>query len=399
MQKLTLSYIILQNLKRKPYRSLAVVLFVMIAAASLFATTLLLRGVQNSLEVGVARMGADLIVVPRGEQVSAQEAFIVGQPTTFYMPDHIQQAIAALPGVAQASPQVFVKSLANASCCVGEFFLVSFDPQTDFTIAPWLTTHLGRAMQSNEIIVGDRILLRSGETAMFFGTPFKVVGTLEPTGMGIDRTVFVPIEGLRQMIEESPARAEEPLNIEPAQISTVLVKVQAGTNPRDIAETIDNRLGAQAITTSQMIASVGRQMTSLLSIIFVAIAALWLMALLAIGLVFTLIVNERQRELGLLRAMGARSGFVFRLMLGEATLLTGIGGTVGVISSGILVMSFQGLLEQRLKIPFLFPAISEMAALSVSLIVLALLSGALACFQPAFRISRMEPYLAIRLGE
>ena len=364
MQKLTLSYIILQNLKRKPYRSLAVVLFVMIAAASLFATTLLLRGVQNSLEVGVARMGADLIVVPRGEQVSAQEAFIVGQPTTFYMPDHIQQAIAALPGVAQASPQVFVKSLANASCCVGEFFLVSFDPQTDFTIAPWLTTHLGRAMQSNEIIVGDRILLRSGETAMFFGTPFKVVGTLEP-----------------------------------AQISTVLVKVQAGTNPRDIAETIDNRLGAQAITTSQMIASVGRQMTSLLSIIFVAIAALWLMALLAIGLVFTLIVNERQRELGLLRAMGARSGFVFRLMLGEATLLTGIGGTVGVISSGILVMSFQGLLEQRLKIPFLFPAISEMAALSVSLIVLALLSGALACFQPAFRISRMEPYLAIRLGE
>jgi putative ABC transport system permease protein len=400
MQKLTLSYIILQNLKRKPYRTLAVALFVLIATGSLFAATLLLRGVQTSLEVGVARMGADLIVVPRGQDVSAQEAFIVGQPTTFYMEDQAQREIAALPGVLRASPQVFVKSLANASCCVGEFFLVSFDPRSDFTIAPWLTTHLGREVRADEIIVGDRILLRPGETAIFFGTPFKVVGTLEPTGMGIDRTVFVPIEGLRRMIADSSVLAEESLTISPTQISTVLVKVQSGVNPHDVAEAVENRLSrAQAITTSQMIASVGRQMTSLLTIILAAIAALWLMALVAIGLVFTLIVNERQRELGLLRAMGARSDFVFRLMLGEATLLTGTGGAIGVVISAILVISFQGLLEQRLKIPFLFPTLPEMLALSAGLIVLALLSGALACFQPAFRISRMEPYLAIRLGE
>ncbi len=400
MSNLTLSYIILQNLKRKPYRTAAVALFVMIATGSLFAATILLRGVQNSLEVGVARMGADVIVVPRGQAVSAQEAFIVGQPTAFYMDERVQAEIAALPGVARASPQVFVQTLSNARCCVGEFFLVSFDPRTDFTIRPWLTAHLGRDLRADEIIVGDRILLRPGETALFYGSPFKVVGVLEPTGMGIDRTVFVPIEGLRQMIATSPARAEQPLTIAPTQISTVLVKVQPGANPRDVAEAIENRMsGAQALTTSQMIAAVGKQMTSLLAVIFAAIAALWLMSLLAIGLVFTLVVVERQRELGLLRAMGARRGFVFRLMLGEAALLTGAGGAVGVIVSAILVLSFQGLLEQRLKIPFLLPSPLDLFGLIALLIALALLSGALACFQPAFRISRMEPYAAIRLGE
>ncbi len=400
MQKLTLADIVLQNLRRKPYRTVAVAIFVMVATGSLFASTVLLRGVQNSMEVGVARMGADIIVVPRGEEIPAQEAFIVGQPTTFYMDAGVQGQIAALAGVKRASPQVFVKSLNNASCCVGEFFLVSFDPRTDFTIGPWLATHLGRGLAANEIIVGDRILLRAGESVPFFGTQFTVVAALEPTGMGLDRTVFVPIDGLRQMIAASPERAEETLSIRQSEISTLLVDMEPGADARDVAESIENTSSdVRALTTSQMIASVGQQLTSLLTVILAAIATLWLMALLTIALVFTLIVNERQRELGLLRAMGARSDFVFRLMLGEATLLTGIGGAAGVLASAVLVVAFQGLLEQRLRLPFLFPALPEMLALSVVLIGLALLSGAVACFQPALRVSRMEPYAAIRHGE
>ncbi|MEW5721235.1 MAG: FtsX-like permease family protein, partial [Chloroflexota bacterium] len=119
----------------------------------------------------------------------------------------------------------------------------------------------------------------------------------------------------------------------------------------------------------------------------------------AIALVFTLIVNERQREIGLLRAMGARQGFVFRLIVGEAAGLTGLGGAIGVIVGAILLVSFQGLLEQRLRIPFLFPTPFETIALIALLIGLALGSGAAAALQPAFRISRLEPYEAIRQGE
>jgi len=137
MNRLNLPYLVIQNLKRKPYRTLAIALCVMIATGTLFAVTLTLRGVQNSLNVGLARLGADLIVVPQGQQVSAQEAFIVGQPTVFYMDAHVEQQVAALPSVTRTSPQVFVQTLRNASCCIGEFFLVSFDPRTDFTISPW----------------------------------------------------------------------------------------------------------------------------------------------------------------------------------------------------------------------------------------------------------------------
>ena len=401
MNRLSLPYIVLQNLKRKPYRTAAIALCVMIATGMLFAATVTMRSIQNSLQVGLERLGADLIVIPRGYQVTTQEAFIAGQPTSFYMDQRVINEVAAQPGVGRASAQVFVQTLSNAKCCAGEFFLIGFEPGNDFTISPWLTTHLhGQTLQPDEIIVGDRILLEPGETIMFYGSYFKIAGVLEPTGMGIDRTIFVPVEGLRRMIAASSERAEKPLTIAPTQISAILVKVTPGTNPNEVAEQIENKIGGvQAITATQMILAVSKQFAGLLNIILVVITALWLMSFVTIALVFTLIVNERQREIALLRAMGARQRFVFRLIVGEAVMLTGLGGAIGLLASAFLLIAFQRLLEDRLRAPFLLPGAPEAIGVIAAMLGLALISGALASFQPAFRISRLEPYEAFRQGE
>ncbi|MDE3088028.1 MAG: ABC transporter permease [Chloroflexota bacterium] len=401
MKQLNFSYLIIQNLKRKPYRTVAIALCVMIATGTLFTATIMMRGVQNSLDVGLARLGADLIVVPQGQQVSAQEAFIVGQPTTFYMDAQVEPRVRTLPGVARASAQVFVQTLRNASCCIGEFFLVSFDPNTDFTISPWLSARLGgRKLRADEIIVGDRILLHPGETAIFYGTPFTVADELESTGLGLDRTVFMPIDSMRQMIAASPARAEKPLTIAPNQISAVLVQAQPGSNPKDVAEAIEQQIaGVQAFTASQMNLAISQQFSGLFGIILGVTVGLWLMSLIVIALVFSLIVNERQREIGLLRAMGARQGFIFCMLVGEATLLTGLAGAIGLAVSVVLLVGFEGRFEQQLHIPFLWPNALEAITLIGLLMGLALVSGAAAASQPARRISRLEPYEAIRQGE
>lgn len=401
MKDLSLLYLALQNLRRKPYRAVAMALCVAVATGTLFATTLVMRGVQTGLRIGQARLGADLIVVPQGHDATAQEAFITGQPTTFYMDQRVAEQVAALPGVAQVSSQVFIQTLSNARCCIGEFFLISFDPQTDFTIAPWLVTHLAdKPLGSYDLIVGDRILLGPGDGATFYGTPFTVAGVLEPTGMGMDRTIFVPIEGMRAMIAFSPERAEQSLEVGPDQISSVLVKLAPGADPIDVAEGIEASVdGVKAITTSQLKQAVGRQLQGMLGVTLAVTGTLWLMSLLTIGLVFSLIVNERQRELGLLRAMGARKNFVFQLVLGEAGLLTGLGGMGGLLASQILLISFGSLLQHRLRIPYLWPAPVEMLGLVALMLLLALISGALASLQPAWRSSRLEPYQAIRQGE
>ena len=401
MKEINLLTLALQNLRRKPYRTVVIGLCVAVATGSLFAATVVLRGVQHSLTVGRARLGADLVIVPAGYETPAQEAFITGQPSTFYMSGAAEEIVSTLPGVSQTSPQVFVETLSNASCCVGEFFLVGFDPETDFTISPWLTTHLdGALLGPFDIIVGDRILLRKGETVIFYGTDFNVVGVLEKTGMGIDRTIYVPMEGLRNMIANSVTLAEQTLEIPPNEVSSIMVSVQSDADILDVAELIEANLkNVNVFTATQLNQAVGNQLQGVMGITFGVTASLWLMSLFMIGLVFSLIVNERQRELGILRAMGAQRKAIFRLVMGEAGLLTGLGGLGGLVAAGVLLAGFSRLIQLRLRIPYLLPNLFEILGFSLLLLLLALLTGALASLHPALSSSKMEPYAAIRKGE
>lgn len=399
MKRLTLLHLVLQNLRRMPYRAAAIVMCVATAAGALFSATLVMRGMNNSLRTGLARLGADLVVVPTGQAMSVQEVFITGQPTTFYMDQEVERKVGLVQGVARTSSQVFIKTLSNARCCVGEFFLVGFDPETDFTIRPWLMKHLDRPLENDELIVGDRILLRAGEDVTFYGSSFAVEGVLEATGMGMDQTVFVPIQGVRDMIAASSYRAEMPLQIGTDQVSIVLAQLTSGVDPLDVAEDIEGRiLGVSVVTSSRLKQAVGQRIQGLKTVVVSVIGILWCMSLILIGLIFSLMVNERCREIGLLRAMGARQRVVSQLVLEEAAVLTGLGGGTGIAVSAILLFGFEGLLRQRLQIPYLWPPMGETASLVGVLCALALLTGALASLYPAIRSSRLEPYQAIRRG-
>jgi len=399
--KITLFDLVLQNIRRKPYRVVLIGVCVALATGALFAITIIMRSVKTALEVGQARLGADLVVVPAGYESCAQEAFITGQPSTFYFSKDVEEQVAVLDGVESTSPQVYVQTLSNASCCTGEFFLIGFNPKTDFTISPWLITHLGnKVIQASDIIVGDRILLRTGDSAQFYGSTFTVTGLLEKTGMGIDRTIYIPMAGIRSMIENSATKAIKTLTIAPDEISAVMVKVAPGADIIDVAEQIEaNIKGVQAFTASQLNQSVNQQLQGILGIVMGITIALWLMSLAVIGLVFSLVINERQRELGLLRAMGAKRNFIFNLVISEATLLTGLSGLAGIISALAIILGFSRLIQNRLHIPYLMPAFIQVAGIALGLIVLAILAGGLASLLPALNSSKMDIYEAIRQGE
>lgn len=398
--RITLFDLVLQNIQRKPNRVILIGVCVALATGSLFAITIIMSSVQNALEVGQARLGADLVVVPAGFEISAQESFITGEPSIFYFNQEIEEKVASLDGVAATSAQVYVKTLSNAPCCTGEFFLVGFNPQTDFTISPWLATHLNEVIQPNEIIVGDRILLNPGDDYQFYGTDFTVAGVLEKTGMGIDRTIYVPMPGIREMIQYSKQRAIEELTVTPDEISAVMVKVEPNTDVIDVAELVEaNIKGVQAFTASQLNQAVDQQLQGILGIVMGITIALWLMSLAVIGLVFSLVINERQRELGLLRAMGAKRKFIFNLVISEATLLTGFSGLVGIVSALALLLGFSRLIQNRLHIPYLLPAYIQVAGIALGLLIMAILAGGMASLLPASTSSKMDIYEAIRKGE
>jgi len=391
----------IKNLRRKFPRTLILLLAVTVVAGTLFSATIFATGMKNALKIGTYRLGADVLVVPEGSEVQARTALLTGEPTTFYMSRDILDKVKQVEGVKRASPQLFIKPTQFTCCYNVEVFLIAFDPKTDFTIKPWIDKHLDRPLKVNEIIVGRDIPVVPGDTIPFYGSAFDVVAKMEPTGMNFfDRSAFMTMEAAYLMAEHSPERAMVPLKIPRDRISAVLVQVKEGMDPERVAIRIEHDVpGVKAIASDKVISTVRRQMRGLLKGIVAISVVVWVITLLLIGFSFGMIVNERQREIGLLRAMGAKRSHIFRLFVSEASLISLIGGIVGVVLSGVFLALVRDLIKRDLKLPYLVPDTSMLIWLVVLAIVFAEATGFFASLIPARRAARMDPYEAIRKGE
>jgi len=117
-----------------------------------------------------------------------------------------------------------------------------------------------------------------------------------------------------------------------------------------------------------------------------------------VGLLFSAIVAERRREVGVLRAIGARRSFVASMLIAEAGLITGFGGLLGLLIGGILLFAFQNSLVyylQTLHVDFAWPPLLEVAAVAAACAVMTALVGIVAAAIPASRASAEEPYALI----
>jgi putative ABC transport system permease protein len=114
---------------------------------------------------------------------------------------------------------------------------------------------------------------------------------------------------------------------------------------------------------------------------------------------FYMIVNERRREIGLLRAMGGNRLHIAAIILSEAALLSVAGGTAGVALGFGLLLTFKDLMLHYLKLPYLFPSVLELALLIGGAVLFALMTGLLSALLPSLAVIRTEPYEAIRSAE
>ena len=140
-----------------------------------------------------------------------------------------------------ATPQFFIKPTSFSCCFNVDVFLVAFDPETDFTVKPWLEKNLNRKLGSNEIIAGREVPVIVGDHIPFFGTTFRVAGTMEATGMDFfDRAAFMSLDSAYKMAENSKMKAIQTIEIGRDQISTVLVQVSEDFTPDRVAIRIEH---------------------------------------------------------------------------------------------------------------------------------------------------------------
>jgi len=398
---MNIAYVASKNLKRKPTRTWLLFAIVAVVSCTLFSATLFLKSINNALKIGTYRLGADVLVVPESAETKTKSALLSGEPTQFLMDRAILDQVKKIEGVKNATPQLFIKPTSFTCCFNVDVFLVAFDPENDFTVKPWLEKHLNRKLGVSEVITGRSIPVIAGDRIPFFGTTFTVAGTMEATGMDFfDRAVFMSLDSAYNMAGNSKTRALQPITIGRDKISTVLVQVNDDITPDRAAVRIEHDIdGVKALVSDKVISTVRKQLSGLIKAIVIISGILWFIVLLIMAFAFYMIVNERRREIGLLRAMGANKGHIAAIILNEAALLSAAGGIAGVVLGYGLLFGFKDLMLHHLKIPYLFPSMPELITLTAGAFLFSILTGLLAALLPSLTVLRVEPYEAIRSAE
>ncbi|MGC4028477.1 MAG: ABC transporter permease [Steroidobacteraceae bacterium] len=251
--------------------------------------------------------------------------------------------------------------------------------------------------------LGDPIIIAHGLGAVSFAEhkdkPFRVAGILKRTGTPVDRTVHVSLEAITAIHIDWQSGVQAPpgarisaddarhSDLTPDSITAFLVgmksRVMTFTMQRAINEYRQEPLLAiiPGVALTQLWELVGVADRALMIIAaFVVLAGL-------LGMLTAILtsLNERRREMAILRSVGARPRHVFGLLVAEAGLLAVAGILAGIaLTFGLLAIA-QPLLERRYGIFLQFGGLdgSDLAILA-SIVAAALLMGLL----PAWRAYR-----------
>jgi putative ABC transport system permease protein len=392
----------LQNLGRRKARTLLLLAAVAVCSGAIFTGAVLMRSIETSMSVGFTRLGADMLIVPSGTLTNITAALLTAEPTDFTLDDALLGRIERLKGVERAAPQLIFRTDASGYGRTGELIdLIAFDPGRDITVQPWLEQRLDRPLRQGDVIVGGRREEPIGSELLLFGRPLTVYGKLGKTAVGThERGLFISFTTLGELRDVMREICGMKAPLEPNKLSGVLLELAPGATTQQVRfAALANLPGIKVVAGESMLTSIRQGLAALLNGVLGLMIIMFVSTALMVSVLFSAIITERRRELGLLKAIGARRGQIVGLLLTEAVLATTVGGLIGCALGVLLMRVYEHSLVyylERMGIPFVWLNTTASTLIALACILLAALIGAAGALLPAWRASRQEPYDLIR---
>ena len=251
---------------------------------------------------------------------------------------------------------------------------------------------------------GDRIILSHGIGGAGLpehaDKPFTVVGILAPTGTPVDRTVHVSLEAITAIHLDWQGGAPVPgfsippqyvrkFDLSPKEITAALVGLKSRAAVFRMQRRIDDYAGEPllavlpGVALDQLWEVVGTVERTLLAVsaMVVAVGLAGLVAVILAGL------NERRRELAILRSVGARPGDIFLLLTVDGLIVTVLGCAVGVLMLAALTAAVRPFAQSHygLGIHLQLLSLPELRLLGAVVLV-----GLVASLIPGYRAYRLS---------
>jgi putative ABC transport system permease protein len=375
---------------------------IFIGIAAVVALMSLGQGLQNAVTEQFEMLGSDKIIIqPKG----------MGPPgsagASLKLTSKDLRVIENVRGIEKASGYLIKQGQATFKGEVGIGFSsgITAEDFEEWVAMDLMTVQDGRILKDGDkfkTVVGYNHVygnnwerkMEIGSTVEIEGYDFKVVGVMEKIGNPIDDSLFyVPKEVLREMLD---AGDEE---------SQILAKVAEGFDVETVADTVERKLRQSRgekegdetfnVQTSEQLLESFSTIFGVIQAVLVGIAGISLVVG-GIGIMNTMYtaVIERTKEIGTMKAVGARNSDILYIFLFEAGLLGLVGGAIGVAIGYGLGKTAEFMASQALGTDLLqaaFPLTLIFGALAFSFVV-----GALAGVTPAYQASKLKPADALR---
>jgi putative ABC transport system permease protein len=299
------------------YEKTKVILSVFGVAAALTLIVLLLgfrNGLYATLTAYIDNLGTDLIVAQSGVKglFSSNSA----------VPLTIHEDLVTATGAVEAGHVVVADVIFAYGADKTPVLLVGYEPETGIG-SPWKLDR-GREVHSGNEVLLDLWLARRngldvGDQVQLLGRAFTIVGLTRETSSWMSPYVFVSLDA-----------AERVLGL-PGIVSFHLLRLPDGTKVGTAKATIEERFpGVEALTPSEMASTDRRILATVMDTpINVMLVISFVIGVAVMGLTTYTAVVDRVREYGVLKAIGARGGWLRRHVVQETFARTSLGFIVG----------------------------------------------------------------------
>lgn len=385
-------------------RSFLTALGIMIGVMNVVAMVSLISGVNASVMDVFKQMGTNTFTVtkmPVGNVDYSQFLEYLRRPDfTSRDADAIERLC---PSVIAVSPQSIVaKKIRYEGESTREIYIVGVTPEfqyvTDSDVGDgrffaWPESERKKQVAVLGYPIKEHLFQGSdpvGKHVLIGGRRFLVVGVMEPAGemfgQSLDDYAIIPFRTLNKLFGSRlttrlsmKARSGEEIEVAMEQVERVL-RQRRGLRPGD-----PNNF--EIVTQSQLV-EMYENLTRVTWIVMIGISAIALVVG-GVGIMNIMLVSvtERTREIGIRKAVGARSRDVATQFLVEAAVLSGLGGLFGLLAA----LGIGTVIEKATPLPATLEPWSVAVALGVSIGV-----GVFFGLFPASKAAKLDPIVALR---
>ncbi|OGO27686.1 MAG: hypothetical protein A2W33_01805, partial [Chloroflexi bacterium RBG_16_52_11] len=304
-----------RNLYQNKIRLVISVGGVALALLLILSLDAIFTGVEQRITVYINNSGADIFV--------AQEDVRNMHMASSSLPDSVSRKVKNVSGVTSVTPILYLSNYIVMNDERNLAYIIGLPEKAEFG-GPWKVSSGRNLPGEGEAIIDRNVAEKSGvslgDEVEILGEEFEVVGLSEETSSLVNSVAFISTKDF----EELRGSYET--------FSFLLVKVSQGESPTAVAARIQSRVRDVTVQTRDAFASQERKVVKDMSTDVITIMNLigFLIGLAVMALTVYTATLARRAEYGVLKALGARNGHLYRAVLAQALLSVTFGFAIGL---------------------------------------------------------------------